>query len=349
MASEGVRSGFGRIAKEVECIVSGPGNSMNAIFISYRRDDAEGQAGRLYDDIAAEFAPGSVFMDVAAINPGLDFRKAVDQGLSSCCVFLAVIGRNWLTATDPSGKRRLDDPGDFVRLEIAEALKRGNIPVIPVLVQGALMSRVDDLPDDLKALAYRNAVEISHPRWSSDIKLLIAAIKPHVLPPQPKSRWSRKWLLNLVALAIVLLAASGYVLYRVSNQPRPSTPNSTPTPRIDHLPDLSGVWLQTNPQTNVDKPDPPLRLRITQQGSRIAVEISHSDTFSGRPFGNAQIEKGRAEWTSAGGCGGSSTFLVYLRGGVLIYDVTDTYPVPCGGHLAGVEHRPTAELKRLHS
>lgn len=273
----------------------------------------------------------------------------MNQGLSSCRVFLAVIGKNWLTATDSSGKRRLNDPADFVRLEIAEALRRDDIPLIPVLVQGALMPGVDDLPDDLKALAYRNAMEISHSRWSSDAALLIAAIKRHVGPSKPKSAWSRKRFLTSAAIVIVLFALSGYVVHRALNQPPLSKPNSTHTSQIGDLPDLSGVWLQTNRQMNVDKPDPPLRLRITQQVADVAVEISYTDVFSGRPDGKAHIEKGRAMWTSAGGCGGSSTFLVYLRGGSLIYEVTDTFPVPCGGHPAGIEHRPIAELRRLHS
>src|SRR5277367_985603 len=118
---------------------------MGSIFISYRRDDAEGQAGRLYDDLVAEFGPDSVFMDVAAIQPGRDFRKAIDQSLSSCGAFLSVIGRGWLTAKDASGQRRLDDSADFVRVETATALKR-DIPLIPVLVQGASTPKAEQLP-----------------------------------------------------------------------------------------------------------------------------------------------------------------------------------------------------------
>src|SRR5688572_978191 len=97
---------------------------MGAIFLSYRRDDTEGQAGRLYDDLVEVFGTDAVFMDVAGIEAGRDFRKAIDQHVSSCGVLLAFIGTDWLTARDPSGQRRLDDPNDFVRLEIASALKR---------------------------------------------------------------------------------------------------------------------------------------------------------------------------------------------------------------------------------
>ena len=105
----------------------------HSIFISYRRDDSEGEAGRLYDDLVRAYGNDSVFMDVAGIAPGLDFRKAIDDNVAGCGVFLAIIGPQWATITDPGGQRRLDDANDFVRLEIASALAR-NIAVIPVLV-----------------------------------------------------------------------------------------------------------------------------------------------------------------------------------------------------------------------
>ena len=98
---------------------------MRAIFISYRRNDAEGQAGRLFDDLTRHFGTDAVFMDVAALEAGRDFRRAIDDQVASCGVLLAIIGKNWLTATDDAGKRRLDDPMDFVRFETASALKRG--------------------------------------------------------------------------------------------------------------------------------------------------------------------------------------------------------------------------------
>jgi hypothetical protein len=160
-------------------------NRMGSIFLSYRREDTEGQAGRLYDDLVAVVGPDSVFMDVAAIQPGRDFRKSIDQSLNSCGVFLSLIGRSWLTAKDTSGQRRLDDPADFVRIETAAALKR-DIPVIPVLVQGASAPKPDQLPDDLKELAFRNAVELTHPRWNSDIQVLIEALRPYISQSGPK-------------------------------------------------------------------------------------------------------------------------------------------------------------------
>jgi len=152
---------------------------MRAIFISYRRDDAEGEAGRLFDDLVSVFGEKSVFMDVAAIEVGRDFRKAIDDSVATCGVLLALIGKDWLDAKNETGQRRLDNPSDFVRLETASALKR-DIPVVPVLVRGAKMPRPEQLPDDLKELAYRNGVELTHARWSSDLQLLIKALRPFV-------------------------------------------------------------------------------------------------------------------------------------------------------------------------
>jgi hypothetical protein len=152
---------------------------MHAIFISYRRDDSEGQSGRLRDVLVRRFGEGSVFMDVADIVAGRDFREAIDKSVASCSVFLAVIGPSWLDAKDEAGLRRLDDPMDFVRLEIAGALKR-RIPVVPVLVHGARMPGSEELSDDLKELTYRNSIELTHVRWDSDVEVLIKALRPHL-------------------------------------------------------------------------------------------------------------------------------------------------------------------------
>jgi hypothetical protein len=149
---------------------------LRSIFISYRRNDTEGEAGRLFDDLISEFGENSVFMDVAAIEAGRDFRKVIDESVSTCGVLLAIVGKNWVDAKDENGNRRLHDPSDFVRLETASALRR-DIPVIPVLVRGAKMPRPEDLPDDLRDLAYRNCVELTHARWGSDLQLLLEALR----------------------------------------------------------------------------------------------------------------------------------------------------------------------------
>jgi TIR domain len=155
---------------------------MRGIFISYRREDAEGQAGRLFDDLSAHFGRDAVFMDVAGIKKGLDFRRIIDEHVTSCGVLLVIIGKRWLSATDSKGKRRLDDANDFVRLETAAALSR-DIPVVPVLVQDAVMPTEQDLPEVLKELAFRNGTELTHARWDSDMKLLIEDLRPYLETP----------------------------------------------------------------------------------------------------------------------------------------------------------------------
>lgn len=136
----------------------------------------------MFDELSHHFGENSVFMDVSAIEPGRDFRKAIDESVASCTVLLAMIGAEWLDTKDTQGRRRLDDAGDFVRIELASALRR-DIPVIPVLVRGAKMPLPAQLPDDLKELAYRNAVELTHARWRSDVQVLMRALTPYMGEP----------------------------------------------------------------------------------------------------------------------------------------------------------------------
>jgi TIR domain len=152
------------------------GAQLGSIFISYRRHDSEGEAGRLFDDLVAQFGEHSVFMDVAGIEVGRDFRKAIDESVANCGVLLAMIGPAWLDEKNEKGERRLDDPGDFVRVETASALRRG-IPVVPVLLRGAKVPRSEQLPDDLKELSYRNCVELTHVRWKSDVQVLVGGLR----------------------------------------------------------------------------------------------------------------------------------------------------------------------------
>ena len=193
---------------------------MRAIFISYRRDDTEGYAGRLFRDLRERFGKDAVFMDVAGIDPGRDFRRVIEEQVASCGVLLALIGKTWLTLADDTGTRRLDDPNDFVRLETASALKR-DIPVIPVLVQQAEMPRAEHLPDGLKDLAFRNSVELTHARWESDVELLIAALSRYVDPAKPIATASAPAVTSaapvnrhpawvIVPLATVALGGVGY-------------------------------------------------------------------------------------------------------------------------------------------
>lgn len=163
---------------------------MSSIFICYRRDDSAGHAGRLHDALVRRFGQDVVFMDISAIPPGQKFSKAIEDALGSCHVQLAVIGQQWVTITDPaSGRRRLDDPKDYVRREIVTALERG-ILVIPVLVHGASVPKANHLPDDLKSLVDHQAHEITDRRWDFDVGQLIKELEKVVgdrTPSMPSS------------------------------------------------------------------------------------------------------------------------------------------------------------------
>ena len=143
------------------------------IFISYRREDARADAGRIYDRLSARFSGDHVFMDIEDIEPGENFVRVLEQTLSSCDVLIVLIGKRWIDAG--GGTSRLADPGDFVRLEIEKALSR-EIRIIPLLVGKAQMPRASDLPDTLSDLSNRQAFEINDSRFHQDIDQLIAVL-----------------------------------------------------------------------------------------------------------------------------------------------------------------------------
>jgi TIR domain len=308
-----------------------------AIFISYRRDDTEGEAGRLFDDLTRSFGEDSVFMDVSGITPGADFRKAIDDNVASCGVLLAIIGPAWCSMTNSAGERRLDDPNDFVRLEIASALTR-KIAVIPVLVHDSKMPRPEDLPDNLKDLAFRNSVEITHARWNSDVQLLTQALTRYVspgagtdtkpvhatvavqLPPptapagkEPSGRPSSVPLMVGVAAAVVLaLGVVAYLMFRGPGNP------------------MTGSWTCLTPKqgNGIDKLD---------------IQSSGGQGLSIHAWGNcgatqcdwgtqpATFDGGQAQATwQFGGAGATAqrTAAVTMKptGGQLIVTVNNTFP-----------------------
>jgi len=146
------------------------------IFINYRRGDDPQAAGRLFDRLHDVFEPHQLFLDVDNIAPGLDFVRVLDERVAECDVVLAVIGKNWIDARDETGARRLDDPDDFVRIEITAALTQDK-RVIPVLVGDAQMPRAMDLPEALRPLARRNAVRLTHERFRADTQGLVKALQ----------------------------------------------------------------------------------------------------------------------------------------------------------------------------
>ena len=246
---------------------------MAGVFINYRRDDAKSEAGRLFDWLSHYFGKGQIFMDVSgSIEPGLEFDRVIDNAVGSCDALIVIIGKQWVTVRDENGKRRLDDPHDFVRLEIGAALKR-DIRVIPVLVQGAAMPAESDLPDDLKRLAKRQATEISDNRWEYDTGQLVkvlekAGVRPQPaqttvsaehatpLPAQPaKKKMSGKAIAGIVVAGVVVVAMLDNI--PTQEQAPPSIPGNAipsdaaapqqlpapaPTPRAMQPINISGSW-----------------------------------------------------------------------------------------------------------
>jgi hypothetical protein len=168
-----------------------------SIFVSYRRDDTGGHAGRLADRLVARFGKARVFRDIDAIAAGANFVEVIHRAVGECDVLLALIGRQWLTLADAQGRRRLDAEDDFVRLEIAAALQR-QVRVIPVLVQGASMPEAPMLPDALKGLARCQALGLTEQGWEDDVARLLKAIRSR--PPWPR------YVLAAAAAALLIVA-----------------------------------------------------------------------------------------------------------------------------------------------
>jgi len=150
------------------------------IFISYRRQDSSDVTGRIYDRLAQRFGKEAVFKDVDSIPLGVDFRRHLSDSVGQCNLLLAVIGKQWLGSEGGAGKHRLDESRDYIRIEIEAALQR-NIPVIPLLVQGAELPEEEDLPPSLQSLAYHNAIAIRpDPDFHQDMERLIRGIEFHL-------------------------------------------------------------------------------------------------------------------------------------------------------------------------
>jgi TIR domain len=146
------------------------------IFINYRRGDDPGFAQALFGRLEQAFPAEQLFIDVDNIEPGLDFVRVLTDQVTECDVLISVIGKGWIDARDDAGVRRLDNPADFVRVEIESALAQDK-RVIPVLVGQAQMPRADQLPEAMKPFATRNAVRLTHERFRSDTGALIAALQ----------------------------------------------------------------------------------------------------------------------------------------------------------------------------
>jgi hypothetical protein len=186
----------------------------SSIFISYRRDDTSGEAGHLAADLRKRFGRENVFIDIDTIAPGADFETRINQALSACRVTFVLIGKYWLNTTLPDGTRRLDHERDYVRKEIATALRRPPMNVVPVLVEGTVMPSAEQLPTDIAELTKRNAVELSNKRWRYDVSQLCAIVERYDRWFSRLLRRPRLWLtaagvMTLAGIAAFVIANSG--------------------------------------------------------------------------------------------------------------------------------------------
>jgi hypothetical protein len=221
------------------------------IFISYRREDTEGYAGRIFDHLSKYFGADRVFMDVEAIALGDNFVDVIEEAVCSASVFIALIGNRWMSAADEKGNLRLQDPKDFVRLEVSSALRNEETRVIPLLVHSTTMPSSNALPEDLAPLTFRNAMNISHARFVADVDRLTEEIEKYfeqIGVPGKKTTTKPKFSIPIwgwigaaaLALFLIIFAATGgfkseptptqEALALQTNQPTPSKiPTSTET------------------------------------------------------------------------------------------------------------------------
>lgn len=238
---------------------------MAGIFVSYRRDDTQGEAGHLVAELRQRYGAASVFMDISAIEPGADFPQTIERAMLGCEVVLVLIGKGWLDARDAHGRQRLDDPKDWVRLEVELALQ-GKCRVIPVQVQGAQMPTEDALPESMRPLARLNAHEISARRWDYDFQTLASLLDrllPDVAPARaaddskPPNRSSRKLWAAGVLVTGLILAVSATFLWREKQS----------SPKDSRLPEKIGADSETRraTQDSAASSTPAKRTQITMR------------------------------------------------------------------------------------
>jgi hypothetical protein len=205
-----------------------------AVFISYRRGDSVGHTGRLRDRLVDALGSEQVFRDLDSIPPGVDFRAALAAALDASDVLLAVIGPRWLSAADEVGQRRIEDPQDLLRIEIATALAREDVRVVPVLVEQATMPHVTSLPEDLRSLTQRQTVTLRDDRWDDDVAWLLTRLgaSEGTSGPDPARggprgdrvapRLRRLRPVHAVLAGVAVLAAAGLAAYAMMSPPDPS-------------------------------------------------------------------------------------------------------------------------------
>jgi TIR domain len=214
------------------------------IFISYRRDDAAGYARAVYDELARHFGADRVFIDVDDIDAGERFGEVIQRAMGESQVLLVLIGKRWQGEREGGALPRLRDPADLVRKEVATGLARGMV-VMPLLLDGAAMPTEAQLPDELRALAQRNALEIGNTRFAADVERLVAALREALgepAPPAPRRAATVGWVLAGGAL---VAAIAGTLWYARTPADGDRAALSAPAPRASKEARLAinGSWL----------------------------------------------------------------------------------------------------------
>lgn len=244
---------------------------MSSIFLSYRRADSIGWAGRLNDSLRRLLPDVRLFMDVEDIPIGVDFEEFIGTAVARCDLLIALIGPEWADERDEKGQRRLDAPIDYTRTEIKAALDR-NIRVVPVLVGGARMPSVADLPESLKPLAKRQNFELSDRGWEEGCQRLARAIEQALPSPQPTpaiGKAASKVGLPVAIGAAIVVAAIGVTLFvnqygagRDNAVGKPVTPDPAEKPVVPPAPSPQ-VPAPNNPPASV----PPTLLDLGLEGN----------------------------------------------------------------------------------
>ena len=234
---------------------------MPTIFLSYRRVDSGGYAGRLADSLEKHFGKGSVFQDVETIVPGSNFIQAIDAAIARCQVLVVLIGNTWLAERNANGSLRLNDPDDFVRLEVGSGLRAGT-HLIPVLVEGTAMPAESALPDDLKPLARLQAIELSDTRWDYDVERLAKVMR--ALTGGGAAPRRVYVLAGIAALIATIAGVAGYIAF---NQP----------------PQIAGQWMLPNGSFWI----------VLQNGHQLTIEETHYDSKQVWKRGAGTADKNR--------------------------------------------------------
>lgn len=199
--------------------VTEPGSGApRRVFVSYRQSDSAGSTGRLRDALALALGPERVFRESEAIRPGMNFVSALEQALEDCAVLLAVIGPHWLQRLQDYGSQPTDGPVDYLRWELKSALEQGRL-LIPILVDGAAMPRVQDLPDELMPLALLQGLELRDKEWEQGLALLLDRLKPELEPAAPATPPVDRRIAVATGLGVVALVVLGVVYSGWPGQP----------------------------------------------------------------------------------------------------------------------------------